>query len=117
MKPVQEDLPTVTVTGNTMQLGERHGIAIYQRDGRCRVAEFPEGRGELVDAASWLLHLVLLPVKLVRLWQSRAAVGSPSIASAPLISSNFGQILGLSKDFVAAPAEECLHRTTTEAIK
>jgi len=51
MKAVREDPPTVT--GNTMQLGERHSIAIYQRDGRCWVAEFREGRGELIDAYSW----------------------------------------------------------------
>jgi hypothetical protein len=53
MKRAHDDPPTAAITGNTMQLGERHSIAIHQRDGRCWVAEFREGRGELIDAASW----------------------------------------------------------------
>ena len=53
MQTPQDDPSTVAITGNTMQLGERHSIVIHQRDGRCWVAEFREGRGELIDAASW----------------------------------------------------------------
>jgi hypothetical protein len=53
MHTTQAAPPIPAITGNTMQLGDRHSIAIHHRDGRCWVAEFHEGRGELVDAASW----------------------------------------------------------------
>jgi hypothetical protein len=53
MQTDQDVPPTAPITGNTMQLGERHSIAIHQRDGSCWVAEFRGGRGELIDAASW----------------------------------------------------------------
>jgi hypothetical protein len=42
-----------TVRGHLLHLGERHQVAIYARNGMRWVAEFREGRGELIDAATW----------------------------------------------------------------
>jgi hypothetical protein len=53
MDALRDDPPTIAVTGHVMQLGEHHSVAIYQRNGRCWVAEFRDGRGELIDAAGW----------------------------------------------------------------
>jgi len=42
-----------TVRGHLLHLGERHQVAIYARNGTRWVAEFREGRGELIDATTW----------------------------------------------------------------
>jgi hypothetical protein len=41
------------VTGNLLRLGEGHEVAIYMREGSCWVAEFRDGRCQLLDAATW----------------------------------------------------------------
>ena len=45
--------PASVIQGRLMRLGEHHEVAIYLRDGVAWVAEFKDGRGELVDAGSW----------------------------------------------------------------
>jgi hypothetical protein len=39
--------------GQLLHLGERHLVAIYTREGVCWVAEFRDGRGELIDPATF----------------------------------------------------------------
>jgi hypothetical protein len=41
------------VHGQLLRLSAQHEIAIYLRDGASWVAEFTDGRGELMDAATW----------------------------------------------------------------
>jgi hypothetical protein len=41
------------ISGNMIDLGEGHSIAIYERNGECHVAEFREGCGSLEYASSW----------------------------------------------------------------
>jgi hypothetical protein len=44
----------VTILGQVLRRSERRETAIYLRDGVLWVADFVDGHGELVDAASWL---------------------------------------------------------------
>jgi hypothetical protein len=44
----------VTILGQMLRRSERRETAIYLRDGVLWVADFVDGRGELVDAESWL---------------------------------------------------------------
>jgi hypothetical protein len=47
--------------GHMIDLGAGHAIAIYERDGVSRVAEFREGRGETMPAGAWFrFHGALL---------------------------------------------------------
>jgi hypothetical protein len=39
-----------SIDGHLLQLGEQHEVAIYTRDGVCWVAEFRDGRSELLNA-------------------------------------------------------------------
>jgi hypothetical protein len=41
------------VQGQILRLSERRETAIYLRDGKLWVADFIDGRGELIDAATW----------------------------------------------------------------
>ena len=41
------------LSGNVLRLGERREIAIYLRNGTAWVAEFKDGRGELVTVGTW----------------------------------------------------------------
>jgi hypothetical protein len=44
---------TAVVEGQILRISEGHEVAIYKRNGVHWVAEFRDGRGELVDATSW----------------------------------------------------------------
>ena len=39
--------------GQMLRLSEHHAVAIYLRDGQMWIAEFIDGQGVLVDAATW----------------------------------------------------------------
>ncbi len=41
------------IQGQMLRLSEHHAVAIYLRDGRMWVADFIDGQGALVDAATW----------------------------------------------------------------
>ena len=41
------------IDGHLLQLGEGHEVVIYTRDGRFWVAEFKDGRDELLNAATF----------------------------------------------------------------
>lgn len=41
------------IQGQMLRLSEYHAVAIYRRDGVMWVADFVDGRGELVDANTW----------------------------------------------------------------
>lgn len=41
------------IQGQMLRLSEHHAVAIYLRDGRMCVADFIDGQGALVDAATW----------------------------------------------------------------
>jgi len=42
-----------TIQGQLLRLSDRRETAIYLRDGTLWVADFVDGRGEIVEAASW----------------------------------------------------------------
>jgi hypothetical protein len=42
-----------SINGHMIALRPGHSIAIYERDRECYVAEFRDGRSELVPAGSW----------------------------------------------------------------
>lgn len=42
-----------SIDGHLLQLGERHAVAIYRRDGVPWVAEFRDGGSELLDPATF----------------------------------------------------------------
>ena len=44
----------MTILGQMLRRSERRETAIYLRDGVVWVADFVDGRGELVDAEGWL---------------------------------------------------------------
>ena len=44
----------MTVVGQILRRSDRRETAIYLRDGVLWVADFVDGRGRLIDAASWL---------------------------------------------------------------
>jgi hypothetical protein len=45
--------PASAIQGQLLRLSERREVAIYLREGTLWVADFIDGRGELVDAATW----------------------------------------------------------------
>jgi hypothetical protein len=53
VKSESETRGAPTVDGHVIHLGEGRSIAVYVRDGRFWVADFRDGRGELMDGGSW----------------------------------------------------------------
>lgn len=53
MKTNREQNGTVPLQGNLLRLSGRREIAIYLRDGAAWVADFENGRGELLIASAW----------------------------------------------------------------
>jgi len=53
MKDDLDASTTPVVEGHVLHLREGYDVAIYKRNGAGWVAEFRDGRGELVDAALW----------------------------------------------------------------
>ena len=49
------------IQGQLLRLGDRRETAIYLRGGTLWVADFVDGRGEIVDAASWFRFNCGLP--------------------------------------------------------
>lgn len=93
------DLPCSegAISGSVLQLDERHKVAIYQRQGVCWVADFQDGAGRLVDAASWFrFHAGALRYSHGR---RAAALGS----SAPISPELAEQIERLHQSTLAAP--------------
>jgi hypothetical protein len=41
------------IQGQLLRLSERREVAIFLRDGALWVADFVDGKGELIDAATW----------------------------------------------------------------
>ena len=48
-----ENLCTTRIQGQLLRLSERREVAIYLRDNVLWVADYIDGHGELVDAATW----------------------------------------------------------------
>jgi len=46
--------PASAIQGQLLRLSERREVAIYLREGALWVADFIDGEGELVDAATWI---------------------------------------------------------------
>jgi hypothetical protein len=42
-----------SIQGQLLRLSRRHLVAIYVREGSLWVADFIDGRGELIDPAAW----------------------------------------------------------------
>ena len=45
--------PAGTIQGQILRFSEHHLVAIYLRDGSLWIADFVDGQGVLIDAATW----------------------------------------------------------------
>jgi hypothetical protein len=70
-----------SISGNTIDLGAGHSIAIYERNGGFWVAEFRDGRGEFTYAGQWFR------LDAGRLRHRRAAIRSAAPLTPAMVES------------------------------
>jgi hypothetical protein len=75
----ESERATPLITGNMIDLGAGHVIAIYERNGVCWVAEFHDGLGEFDCAGSWFRFSA------GRLRAARTALKSPTPMTAEMM--------------------------------